>query len=177
MNRSKSLIIALARYSGALILFQGLIAATYVGPFYHRYMIFHGNRVANAEATFLFWLAILQIVLRVAAGLFFLVQAGNIIESLCPKADAGLKPLIVAILKFHGFILLFYGVAIAVNPEPFVFNLITYGLPALPGAAPGILRVALHLLAGLLVVIYAERIIDWFEPRGQGGVSAGPAGA
>src|ERR1035438_3992250 len=101
----------------------------------------------------------------------------SLYSSIFCRADAGLKPLIVAMLKFHGFILLFYGMAIAVNPELSAFNLVTYGLPALPGAAPAILRVALHLLAGLLIVIYAERIIDWFERQGFESVSAGPAGA
>lgn len=164
-NRFKSLIVALTRFSGIVSLLNGAIAVTYVGP-YHHYMIVRENTATYTEAALGFWLAILQVILRLLMGLLLVTQAGTIIDALRPsKGNAGPKAPIVAFVRLHGFVLLFSGVAFAVNPDHFVFNLFNYGLPALPSAARGMLRVGLYLVAGLIVVMYAEKIIDWLEQQ------------
>jgi hypothetical protein len=167
MNRCKLLIVALTRFSGILMAFYGLVAATYVVPYYHRYLIVYERPLAHDQAGFLFWLAILQAVLRVLVGWILFARAESIIGSLgAPEPDASVRSLIVALVKLNGFLLLFYGAASAVSPDTTVFNFLHDGGTNFRTVAPTALRVSVNLLAGFLVVVYADQIIGRLERWG-----------
>jgi hypothetical protein len=176
MNRSKLLVVALTRFYGVLMLFSGLLVTTYVPSYYHRSVILYANPAVRTEATSLFWLATLQVVLRVVGGLILFVRAASITDSLLAhEATPGFRSLLVALVKLNGFILLYYGVTVAVVPDSVIFNLFSYGRFSISSAAPLISRVCFHLLAAFVMVTRAGKIVDWLERCGSGHAGSDPA--
>jgi hypothetical protein len=59
----------------------------------------------------------------------------------------------------------------AVIPDALIFNLLYFGKFSLLSAAPMILRIGFHLLAGFFLVTGADKIINWLEQRGSADAS------
>jgi hypothetical protein len=178
MHTGKLLFVALTRFYGIVMLFWCLFYTTYLGPYYHRLFIVYAGSAAHSGAVLAFWTEMLHVILRLVVGLILFVQAEKLMDSLRPpETEPSLRSLVVAIVKLNGLILLFYGALSLVDSISFFINYAHLGSSAFIHGAPGILRVGLDLLAGFLVVTFAEKIIRLLERPEPGSAAGIPAAA
>jgi len=166
MDRGKSLVVALTRFYGAVMVYYGVFYATYLRPYYVHYVTVYGDPGAHGAAARAFWAETLHSVLRVLVGLVLMAQADGIIASLRPRGEnSGFRPLVVALVKLNGFILLFYSLLSAIDALRFFSNTSLLGWHAFLSGGPVMLRTCLDFLAGFLVVARAEQVLGLLEPR------------
>ena len=166
MNRGRIWIVALTRFHGVVMVFYGIFYATYLGPYYDRFVTVYENPALHEGIARTFWAEILHVVVRVGCGLIIVAKAEKIIDTLRPpEAVPGFRSLVVALVKLDGFLLLLNGGILAVDLAVIFSNSARFGWHEIVRGGPAMLRFCLNLLAGFLAVACAEKIIDGLAPR------------